>query len=273
MQTPTNPSLRNQTIENYIQRVTELSQLGQKIPTDEELNKIVTELGITEAEIASAKKQSEDHFTRARGYCDLRHWDEAIAELQEAVSFNPLNLDMLHLLASSHLGRWHEKHQKQDIQQLQMRVKQCLEIQPSHEESLNLLAKLDRAIRQRQYQHIAIASLLSIITGSILGYFWLNNLSFNPFSKRNVELENLRTELNQEIIKLKEEQQFLLNKIAQEEQENQTEIDQVNNQVRNLQTHIQNLNQQNELLKEQLAKLSQQYRNENSNIINLPKQP
>ncbi len=259
MQTENNPSLRNQTIENYIQRVTELSQLGQKIPSGEELDKIASELGITEAEIISAKKLSEDHFIRAQGYCNLRHWDDAIEELREAVAFNPLNLEMLHLLALAHFGRWHDKHQRQDEQQIKMRIKQCLEIKPDHETSLNLLANLDKALRQRQYQHLAIASLFSIIVGSILGYFWLNNISFNPFSQKDIELENLRTEFNQEIEELKQEQELLLNQLAREfkqkEQNDQNKINQLNIKINKLQQQIMNLNRQNQFLKDKLNKI------------------
>lgn len=261
MQTENNPSLRNQTIENYIQRVTELSQLGQKVPSGEELDKIASELGITEAEIISAKKLSEDHFIRAQGYCNLRHWDDAIEELREAVAFNPLNLEMLHLLALAHFGRWHDKHQRQDEQQIKMRIKQCLEIKPDHETSLNLLANLDKALRQRQYQHLAIASLFSIIVGSILGYFWLNNVSFNPFSQKDIELENLRTEFNQEIEELKQEQELLLNQLAREfkqkEQNDQNKINQLNIKINKLQQQIMNLNRQNQFLKDKLTKIEQ----------------
>lgn len=264
------PSLRNQTIENYIQRVTELSQLGQKIPSDEELNQIASELGITEQEISSAKKQSEAHYIRAQGYFSLRHWNDAIDELQEAVTFNPINLEMLHLLALSHFGRWQEKHQRQDIQQIKMRIKQCLEIQPNHENSLNLLSSLDKAQTKLQYQKTAIASALSIIIGSIIGYFWLNNISFNPFTKRDVELENLRTEFNQEMIKLRQEQQILINELTQEyqqkEQNNLVKINQLNNQIKGLQNQIRNLDNQNKFLKDKITKIEQK-----QNYILLPK--
>jgi tetratricopeptide (TPR) repeat protein len=252
-------SLGSQTIENYIQRVTELSQLGQKIPSDEELNKIASELGITEEEIIGAKKQSEAHFIRAQGYYNLSHWDDAIDELQEAIAFNPLNLEMLHLLTMSHFGRWQEKHYNQDIQQIKLRIKQCLEIKPDHEVSLNLLSNLDKAQRKYQYKKVAIASAISIIAGSIIGYFWLNNISFNPFSKRDAELENLRTEFNQEITKLKQEQQNILDQFAQEfkekEENNQTKINQLNNQLKNLQDQIEHLNRENQLLKDTFTKI------------------
>jgi hypothetical protein len=263
MPTKTDSSLRNQTIENYIQRVTELSQLGQKIPTAHELNNIASELGITEAEILSAKKQSEAHFIRAQGYCNLNHWNDAIEELQEAVAFNPLNLEMLHLLALAHFGRWRNQHQRQDEQQMKMRIKQCLEIQPDHQASLKLLADLDQAIRQRQYQLMAIASLVSIAVGSIIGYFWLNNLTFNLFARKNVELENLRTEFQQKIEQIQQEKQILVNQLTEEfqqkNQDNQTKIGQLNSQVQELQSQLQNLNRQNQYLQDKLTKIEEKH--------------
>ncbi len=76
-------------IENYIQRVTELNQSTQRIPTATELERIATELGIDPLEIQAAQKQSQDHFTRAQGYIRLMYWDDAILELQEAIAFYP----------------------------------------------------------------------------------------------------------------------------------------------------------------------------------------
>ncbi|MBE9197203.1 hypothetical protein IQ219_18265, partial [Synechocystis sp. LEGE 06083] len=76
-------------IENYIQRVTELSQSTQRIPTSAELEAIAGELGIEPEEIKAAQKQATDHFTRAQGYMRLGYWDDAIAELDYAIAFNP----------------------------------------------------------------------------------------------------------------------------------------------------------------------------------------
>ncbi len=266
------PSLRNQTIENYIQRVTELSQLGQKIPSNEELSHIASELGITEEEIISAKKQSEAHYIRAQGYSNLRHWDDAIDELQEAVAFNPINLKILNLLALCHFGRWQEHHKREDMIQIKMRVKQCLEIQPDHEESLQLLSTLDKAQSQRQHQKVAIASALSIIIGSAIGYSWLNNINFNLLTKTDIELENLRTGFNEEILELKQEQQILINQLTeknrQNQQENLGEINRLNNQVKSLQNQVQNLSRQNQILIDKLTKIERE-----RNYIILPENP
>jgi len=258
---PTNP---NDAIELYIQRVTELSQLGQKIPTNQELLKIASELGISDEEIQGAQRQSQAHFIRAQGYSNLRHWDDAIEELQEALAFNPFNLPMLHLLINSYLGRWKDKHNFQDEQQIRIRVKQCLEIQPDDQESLNLLAKLDKLIITYKYQLWGLGALGLLTVGSLTGFLILNNLSFNLFSKNDQKIEGIKNELVNEIANLKDEQILLYNQLLQE--------------IKTQETLNTNRQLEVEILKKDLKQLNEQYQEllkktdskNNQNLLNPP---
>lgn len=247
-----NLSNTNQAIETYIQRVTELSQLGQKIPTNEELLTIASELGISDKEITSAQKQSQAHFIRAQGYVTLRHWDDAIAELEEALAFNPFNLPMLHLLINAYLGRWKERHNKQDEELIKFRVKQCLEIQPDDQESLNFLAKLDQFVNNYKYQLWGITGISLIIIGSGIGFFLLNNISLNLFSQNDKKIQGVKDELINEIKQLKDEQKILYEQLS-EKVKIQEEIDKDSQlQIQILKNEIQKLNQQNQELNNKL---------------------
>lgn len=247
-----NLSNTNQAIETYIQRVTELSQLGQKIPTNEELLTIASELGISDKEITSAQKQSQAHFIRAQGYVTLRHWDDAIAELEEALAFNPFNLPMLHLLINAYLGRWKERHNKQDEELIKFRVKQCLEIQPDDQESLNFLAKLDQFVNNYKYQLWGITGISLIIIGSGIGFFLLNNISLNLFSQNDKKIQGVKDELVNEIKQLKDEQKILYEQLS-EKVKIQEEIDKDSQlQIQILKNEIQKLNQQNQELNNKL---------------------
>lgn len=257
-----NLSNTNQAIETYIQRVTELSQLGQKIPTNEELLTIASELGISDKEIVSAQKQSQAHFIRAQGYVTLRHWDDAIAELEEALAFNPFNLQMLHLLINAYLGRWKERHNKQDEEQIKFRVKQCLEIQPDDQESLNLLAKLDQFVNNYKYQLWGISTISLILVGSGIGFFFLNNISLNLFSQNDKKLQSVKEELVKEIQQLKDEQKILYNQLL-EKVKNQEEIDKDSQlQIQILKSELEKLNQQNQ-------ELSNKLNNQNKSISDI----
>lgn len=239
---PTNP---NDAIELYIQRVTELSQLGQKIPTNQDLLKIASELGISDNEIQSAQRQSQAHFIRAQGYSNLRHWEDSINELQEALAFNPFNLPMLHLLITCYLGRWKEKHNPQDEEQIRIRVKQCLEIQPDDQESLNLLAQLDKLIITYKYQLWGLGALGLLTVGSLTGFLILNNLSLNLFTQNDKKIDGIKNELVNEIQNLKDEQILLYNQLLQE--------------IKAQETLDTNRQLEVEILKKDLKQLNEQY--------------
>lgn len=160
-------------IEAYIQRVTELSQSRQRLPTRDELEAIATELGIEPEEIQAAQQQAQDHYTRAQGYARLSYWEEAIGELQEAVALNPGDPAMLVALAQAHLGRWQQRHQRQDCEQLHLRVKQCLSLQPDSEAALELLANFRRSQQQRGRWLLGGGLLLGAVSLGSLGYLFL----------------------------------------------------------------------------------------------------
>lgn len=268
-QAPKKPqSISNYTIENYIQRVSELSQSGHKIPTNEELAKIAAELGISTEEIETAQKQSQDHFLRAQGYFNLKYWDEAIDELQEAVVFNPSNLEVLNLLANAHLGRWQEKHRRDDELQIKTRIKQCLEIKADHQESLQLLAKLDQSIQKHHQKKVLFTALFSVFIGSIIGYLFLNDISLNIFSKRDVKLEKIKLELVREIDELRKQQDALENKFVN----NQEKKYQLNQQkIAQSEQRIKKLEQENKALNQQIILLQKRIENLNKYLINQDK--
>lgn len=257
-------SISNYTIENYIQRVSELSQSGDKIPTNEELEKIAAELGISKDEIAIAQKESRDHFVRSQGYLNLKYWDDAIDELQEAVVFNPSNLEMLILLAKAHLGRWQEKHSRDDELQIKTRIKQCLEIKPDHQESLQLLAQLDQSLKKYHQKKVLFIGLFSVFLGGIMGYFFVNDISLNIFTKRDVKLEQLKSELVQEIEELRQQQDLLQEQLIT----NQNKKHQINQEkINQSQQEIQILQAENKTLNNKIIQLQQQIQNLNKYLI------
>jgi tetratricopeptide (TPR) repeat protein len=245
-----NTSNRNQAIENYIQRVTELTQMGNRVLSHEELLKIASELGITDDEIAIAQQQSQAHFLRAQGYYNLAHWDEAISELENALEVNPFNLPMLHLLVKSHLGRWQQKHSRKDEEQIKIRIKQCLEIQPDDQESLKLLAELDKLINNYRYQLWGFSGLLLLGFGLVIGLFFPPNISLSSLIAREDELQQINNELNEQIGILKEEQMFLHNELSRENQQLKQANEQLEFKIQDLENQINNLTfKQQELIK------------------------
>ncbi len=237
-------------IDNYIQRVTELSQSTNRIPTAEDLEKIATDLGIAPEEIQFAQQQSQDHYTRGLGFTRLKLWDDAIEEFQEAIAFNPGNIEMLLSLAQAYLGRWYDKHQRGDEEQIKLRVRQCLMIQPNSEEALNLLMTLTKSCQQRQQWLIGLSLFTGAAIAGVIGVlFWQGGLPY-VLQKRD-KLETIEKIFNQEITKLKQDQENLKNEISiiemHREQSNQEKLNQLQLQINQLEKELKELQQLNSI--------------------------
>lgn len=213
----------------------------------EELEKIASDLGITAGEIETAQKQSQNHFIRAQGYFKLKHWDDAITELQEAIAFNPSNLEMLLLLANSHFGRWDQKHSKEDQEQIKFRIRQCLEIKPDHEESLKLIEKIDSELLKYQQIKLVFTSIGIVLIGVLIGFLGVNKINWNFLSNQDSKLEVLEREFKEEINNLKKEQDAALKKFINDEnykhKVNQEKVTQAEQKIRKLEQEIKQLNE------------------------------
>lgn len=233
-------------IETYIQRVTELSQSSKRIPTPAELEKIVTDLGITPEEIAKAEQESQDHYTRAQGYLRLKYWDDAILELQEAIAFNPSSAAMMLASAQAYFGRWQQHHKKGDVTQFHWQVRQCLTIKPDCEEALNLLEKFQKMRQQYRQRFIYAGVFCGAAVLGIIGFlFSQQRLPYVLQKQSDLAL------MQQEIKALSQEQANLrknLNDLQQNQQtqtltsqEYQRNIELLNLKIRELEKSIQEL--------------------------------
>jgi len=247
----------NQTIEDFIQRVTEFSQFGRKIPTAGELEKIASEVGISPEEIAMAQEQSQAHFLRAKGYCNLKHWDDAIAELQEGLSFNPYKIEMIHLLIDAYLGRWQESHKQEDEEEIKRRVKQCLEIQPNDEECLKKLQQLTKYIRNRQVLGFSIGTIVLLTAGTFIGIFVLNNASINIFSNRNNEIEILENNFQNQIDSMRRSNEGAIDNLSRAITEQGEMNYQLREQLRELESQKLRLENENKVLSQNNQNLNQ----------------
>lgn len=260
-------SVSNHAVEIYIQRVTELSQSVRRIPTSEELEKLAVELGISNEEIEAAQKQSQDHLIRAKSYLSLKHWDDAIAELQEALVFNPSNLEILTCLATAYLGRWYNYHRQEDEHNVRDTIRQCFAIKPDHEESLSLLATLDRAVEHRQRNRAIVGVGLGIIFASLGVFLAFNDSLLSLLANRPSKLQELEFQIREEIQSLRQEQEQIRTEFLAVQQEENWQ-----NQVRiaELEERLTRLTQSYNRLQKRSLQLEQEREESNTPIIISP---
>src|SRR5438309_564254 len=96
---------RNEILQDYIQRISALRQERGNAIGAEELRSIAIDMGMTDADLASADAAARDYRRRGQGFFNHGQWDDAIAELTNAASLAPADVSILHTLALAHLER------------------------------------------------------------------------------------------------------------------------------------------------------------------------
>ncbi|MEO1593469.1 MAG: hypothetical protein AAFU71_19570, partial [Cyanobacteria bacterium J06632_22] len=95
-------------IDAYIRRLSEL-QAAQTVTTQDDLDAIALELGLTEADLDRARQTAQDYVAKGNRYSQYEQWDEAIDALEQAVALGPLEYDYLYALAEALSGRYQDQ--------------------------------------------------------------------------------------------------------------------------------------------------------------------
>ncbi len=161
----------------YLQKVMELSDARSSGPTEAELRNIAREVGISEAELAAAARSAQDHKTRGLGFLEHQRYDDAATELSEAAALAPNQLDIQHALAQAYAGRYQQRGHGQDRQRAESLARRCLELDPDHRASFELLNELDQgtssssARRPGSTTKVGMAIAIPLILGLVLLLF------------------------------------------------------------------------------------------------------
>ena len=164
------------TLSAYLKRVMALKEELRRTPSEDELKSVAREVGLSDEDLAAIDRVAEDHAVRGHGYLEHGRYSDAITELEEAVAVAPRRVEWLHSLARAHLGRWQEARDPADGDRAEALARQCLEIEPHHTASYEVLNELDHAPRvpapgkrnAAVLSMFALAMLLTVIIASIV---------------------------------------------------------------------------------------------------------
>ncbi|MEM9485676.1 MAG: FxLYD domain-containing protein [Cyanobacteria bacterium P01_F01_bin.116] len=137
---------RDRIIEAYIQRLL----AWEKPVTPNTLAAISKEVGITPAEMHAIKRQAKAHFTRGRNYAEFGCLNDAVDEMTQATSLDPLNLEILHGLANAYNQRYNRESEPADRQRALMVARRCVELKPNDKEALVLISFLEHTSANTQ---------------------------------------------------------------------------------------------------------------------------
>ncbi|MEM8611328.1 MAG: hypothetical protein AAGF93_04860 [Cyanobacteria bacterium P01_H01_bin.105] len=151
---------RDRIIETYIQRL-----LSWKKPiTADQLSALATEVGLDSDDMAAVQQQAQDHLERGRNYLDFNCLDEAIDELTQAVTLDPLGFESLQALAYAYDQRYGKQKNAKDKKQAIALAKRCLEASPSDAEAVMLISALEYdASGRRRFIWLGLAGLIAML--------------------------------------------------------------------------------------------------------------
>ncbi len=166
-------SRQDSTLSTYLKRVMALKEERRRTPSEEELRSIAREIGLSDEDLAAIDQAAEDHAVRGQGFLEHRRYGDAIDELAEAVGVAPRRVEWLHSLARAYLGRWQAGGEPSDRERAEALARECLEIEPHHSASYEVLNELDAtpeapATARRSATLLslfALAMLLTVVIG------------------------------------------------------------------------------------------------------------
>ncbi|NJL13186.1 MAG: tetratricopeptide repeat protein [Microscillaceae bacterium] len=140
-----------QNLKAYFDKVLDIQQQQENQPLSEaELKSIALNLGITEADWQAIQKAFEDYRTRALGYLQHQNWQDAIPELEQALTLRPADVSALFGMAQAWYFKWQISQQQNDARMAEQYAKKSLQIQPNHPNALRLVSQLKNPHQKAQ---------------------------------------------------------------------------------------------------------------------------
>lgn len=180
---------RDRTLETYVERL-----LAWEEPiTAKKLEALAAEVGLSQEDLAAVRKQAQDHLSRGKNYVEFDCLEEAIEELTQAASLDPLNPEILQTLAAAYKGRYQKSKKSADKTAAITTAKRCLEVDPDDAIAAQLIASLETA-RKFPFKRMTGGLTTLLLVAGVFGSKPTIKLLFNggqmdPPHKVNVELD------------------------------------------------------------------------------------
>ena len=120
-------------------RAVAVRQTEADVVDESVMQAIALDLGMTEEEIIQAKAEGQARKERARGLRQRGLIDEAITELEQASAWNPLDVEVLTMLADCFVRRGRKNDTPEDMERARSLCLQALKAAPGNAEAPALL--------------------------------------------------------------------------------------------------------------------------------------
>jgi tetratricopeptide (TPR) repeat protein len=165
-------------LQRFATKVVELQEKRERV--DEALMiSVAKDLGMSEADLIAVKEQSAQHKQRAQALRSAGSLDDAIAELETAWAFNPLDVEIMYMLADGLHTRARRTKDEAEWARAKDLAKQVLEIAPAHKEAPALLTAINNDDPSKRGDNAAPIAVIIVGVGvALMGVIALLALLF-----------------------------------------------------------------------------------------------
>lgn len=132
------PQSGDNTIDNYIQRLSNLNQERPQTLSQKDLEALALEVGIAPEVLERAHNIAQSNFEAGLRYQGEQNWEAAIAAFEQSVALQPCDPESLYQLAAAHHGRYRATRNSADAKRAEALVRQCLSHAPHHAAAADL---------------------------------------------------------------------------------------------------------------------------------------
>lgn len=163
-----------QNLETFLGKIYEIQGTHSNKPLDrDELKKIALEIGLTESEWTDVLKTFEEHVTRAKGFIRYQNHEDAIKELNQAISIIPSDEDALYNLAFAYFKRWTVKRDIANKNSAEKYANKCIRINPANDNAIRIISTIKAYQPAKRIKRILFIALIAVLPIIIVIYFVL----------------------------------------------------------------------------------------------------
>lgn len=129
---------------------------------------IALELGMTEDDILAARAEGQARKERARGLRQRGLIDDAITELEQASAWNPLDVEVLTMLADCYVRRGRKSKSVEDMEKGRQLALQALKVAPADREAPQILQVIQMNPVQESTMSVGVFSAIAVVLLAII---------------------------------------------------------------------------------------------------------
>jgi tetratricopeptide (TPR) repeat protein len=147
--------------------VRQAEQQSDHVVDEATMKAIALDLGMTEEDILKARAEGQAMKERARGLRQRGLIDDAITELEQASAWNPLDVEILTMLADCYVRRGRKQRSAADLEKGRQIALQALKVAPANTEAPQILQVIQ--MNPVKEDSTSGVGLIAVVAAVVLG--------------------------------------------------------------------------------------------------------